>query len=274
MRLHGYDLGRNEVEPGHTVTVTLYWESLGPTMQDSTVFVHLLGEGDLLVAQRDTYPGLGLLSTTRLTPGFRWADEYVLNVPDTAFSPDSAVIEVGIYETSSGARMTAVGSDLEELGDHVRLDTVRVLAPSDAIPNPVDVSFGGRMALVGYDLDRRTAAPGEVVELTLYWEARRPMDSDYTVSAQLVDSQQRKAAQLDSWPMGGLAPTTGWEPGEQLTDTVPLAVALGARPGPYDVRVAVYTLVDGEIQHLPVVPSDGSMLADHIVLTQVRILEP
>jgi hypothetical protein len=74
--------------------------------------------------------------------------------------------------------------------------------------------------------------------------------------------------------MAGLAPTMGWEPGQQLVDTVPLAVALDARPGPYDVRVAVYTLVDGGIQHLPVVPHDGSMLSDHIVLTQVRILEP
>ena len=47
-----------------------------------------------------------------------------------------------------------------------------------------------------------------------------------------------------------------------------------AAPGVYDVRVAVYWLEAGGIRLLPVIPQDGRMLADHIILTQARITAP
>ena len=58
--------------------VTLRWSTDDWLQVDYTVFVHLLGEGELVVAQRDTLPGLGRLSTMWLQPGVRWVDRYVL----------------------------------------------------------------------------------------------------------------------------------------------------------------------------------------------------
>ncbi len=66
LRLLGYDIEADRVQPGGQIGVTLYWEAIAPTDQDHTIFVHLLGKGDLLVAQRDTFPGLGSISTTWL----------------------------------------------------------------------------------------------------------------------------------------------------------------------------------------------------------------
>lgn len=272
MRLLGYTIAAQEVPPGGSLTVILYWEAIEPTSEDCTVFVHLLGEGELLVAQRDTYPGLGLLSTTRVDPGYRWADQYALRIPETAYSPDVAEIEVGIFVTSTGQRLLAAGPDGEHLGDHIRFARVAVQSHPDEVPNPIAVSFGDGMVLVGYDLDHRIAAPGDEVTLTLYWEARREIRTDYTVSTQFVDDRQRKAAQVDSWPRSGAAPTTTWRPGQPIVDAVRLTVSDDAEPGAYGVRVAVYSLVEGEIRHLPIVPSDGRMLADHIVLTQARVV--
>ncbi len=293
MRLLGYNLETETVEPGGQVEVTLYWEALAPTDRDYTVFVHLLGEWELLVAQRDTFPGLGRLSTTWLEPGFRWADRYVVPVPDTAYAPDVAQVEVGLYDATTGARLPvtrpvgqvsvpAEGGDL--LGDNVRFGQVQVRARPGDVPNPISVNFGGRMELVGYDLDRdaspsmerikggRVVHPGETVILTLYWRGLQRMDVNYTVSAQLVDAGQRKAAQQDIWPLNGAAPTATWEPGQVLTDVRTLEVYLDAPPGAYDVRVAVYVPEEGEIVHLPVIPAGGRMLSNHVVLTQVRVL--
>lgn len=274
LQLLGYDVSAHAVEPGSTLDVTLYWEALAPTDQDHTVFVHLLGEGKLLVAQRDTFPGIGLLSSTWLEPGYRWSDRYVLVVPETAFAPDAAQIEVGVYETDSGARLAATGPSGENLGDHIRFAQVEVRRPSADLPNQIAVSFGDQIALVGYDLDRRVARPGEEISLILYWEGLRPMLTDYTVSAQVVDSEQRKAAQVDGWLQSGTSPTTSMEPGRIIVDGRTLAVFPDAAPGVYDVRVAVYWLEDGEIRHLPIVRPGGQMLADHIILTQARIAPP
>jgi hypothetical protein len=267
MRLLGYDLEVGEVEPGGEVGVTLYWEALGPADRDYTVFVHLLGEGDLLVAQRDTFPGLGLLSTTWLEPGFRWADRYVLQVPETAYAPDVAQVEVGVYDAATGVRLPVSTG-----GDNVRFGRVAVRARSGEVPNPISVNFGSRMELVGYGLSDRVVRPGEVLTATLYWRGLRPMEVNYTVSVQLVDPQQRKAAQSDGWPRGGGAPTAAWEVGSLVVDGRSLEVYPDGPPGVYDLRVAVYVLEEGQIVHLPVIPEGGAMLADHVVLTRVRVV--
>jgi len=298
MRLLGYDLqtelpsalgGVGGVEPGGQVEVTLYWEALAPTDRDYAVFVHLLGEEELLVAQRDTFPGLGRLSTTWLEPGFRWADRVVLQVPGTAYAPDVATVELGLYDATTGARLpvgqvSIPAGEGELLADNVRFGRIYVHArPGEAsppelggteggnIPNPISVNFGDRMELVGYDLDRRAVHPGEAVTLALYWRGLRRMDVNYTISAQLVDAGQRKAAQHDSWPLDGAAPTAAWEPGQVLADKYILAVAQDTPAGVYNVRLAVYVFEEGTITHLPTIPEGGRMQANYIVLTTVRV---
>jgi hypothetical protein len=273
MRLWGYDLGTDVVEPGGQVSVVLYWEAVAPADRDYTVFVHLLGEGELLVAQRDTFPGVGLLSTTWLEPGFRWADRYILQVPDTAYAPDAAQIQVGLYDSTSGMRIPVTGlGGGEPVGDNVRFGRVQIRGRPGDIPNPVCVSFGDRMALVGYDVERRVVRPGETTALTLYWQGMEPMEANYSISAQFVDVEQRKAAQQDGWPSNGAAPTSSWEPGRVVVDRRELTVYPEAPSGVYNVRVVVYVMEEGSIEHLPTVAANGQMQATHVVLTTIRVL--
>ena len=72
VKLLGYDLPVTNTQypisstlmPGDSLTVTLYLQSLTKMSQDYSVFVHLLDENELIVAQRDMYPGLGLYPTS------------------------------------------------------------------------------------------------------------------------------------------------------------------------------------------------------------------
>jgi len=271
MRLLGYDLEAETTKPGGQVVITLFWEAIAPTEQDHTVFVHLLDEHELVIAQRDTFPGLGLLSTTWLNPGYRWADRYVIPVPSTAYAPNQAELEVGLFNTKTGARLPALDASGEPQGDNVRFGRVNIQTRSEDVPNPIAINFGERMLLTGYDLTGREVQPGETTTLTLHWEALQAMEDNYTVSAQLIDASQRKAAQHDSWPLDGAALTAAWQPGERVTDTIPLAVFPDAGAGPYDLRIAVYVHQEGEITHLPVTPPGGRMQANQITLSQVRV---
>ena len=267
MRLLGYDLDTSQVVAGDQVSLTLYWEARAPADRDLAVFVHLVGEHERLIAQRDTFPGLGRLSAKRLQPGFRWADRYVLQLPGTAYAPDLAEIAIGMYDPVSGVRLPVRMPGNADLSDQVRFGAVEIVARPGEVPNPSSVEFAGRMALVGYGLDRLAIRPGEGLTLTLYWRGLVPMDVNYTVSAQLVDPDQRKAAQRD-----GAAPTAAWKPGQMVTDAKYLEVYADSVPGMYDLRLVVYVL-DGEaIVRLPVVSEGGQMLIDHIVLTRVRVL--
>ncbi|MGD2103896.1 MAG: hypothetical protein PVJ55_02130, partial [Anaerolineae bacterium] len=272
MRLLGYDLETETTTPGGQVAVTLYWEAIEPTEDDHTVFAHVLDDHELVIAQRDTHPGLGLLSTTWLDPGRRWADRYVIPVPSTAYAPDQAQVEVGLYNTRTGERLPVVEPGGEAQVDNVRFGRVRIQERDGDVPNRISVNFGDRMMLSGYDLSRRWVRPGETVTLTLHWEALQPMEENYTVSAQLIDEDsQRKAAQHDSWPLEGNAPTAAWEPGEAISYSIPLDVFPDATAGPYSVRIAVYAHRKGSIDHLPVTPPDGRMQASHVTLSQVKV---
>ena len=271
MRLLGYDLETRRTEPGDEVAVTLHWEAREPTDRDYTVFVHLLGEHELVVAQRDTFPGLGLLSTTWLEPGYRWADRYVITLPDTAYAPDEAQLQVGLFDARTGERLPALAADGAAMGDHVRFGDVAIHPLDDGPLNPISVTFGNHMSITGYDLSQRTAGPGETITLTLQWQAMRPMAKDYTVSVQFIDDVQRKAAQHDSPPLGGAAPTITWRRDQIVTDSVGLTIFPEAAPGVYSVQVAVYRHADGAIAHLPVTPPGGQMQAKQITLTQVRV---
>jgi hypothetical protein len=99
------------------------------------------------------------------------------------------------------------------------------------------------------------------------------MADDYTVSLQLIDDQGRKAAQSDTWPLDGAAPTSTWQPGERYHEQRELSIGSGTVPGVYNLHLIAYHVVDGEIQSLPIRrkgrPSNLMIDLTHIQLTPV-----
>jgi 4-amino-4-deoxy-L-arabinose transferase-like glycosyltransferase len=271
IKLLGYDTPVEAAQPGQTVPVTLYWEAIEPFDQDYSVFLHLVDAHDLVAAQRDAFPGMGTLSAQWLEPGQRWAERRVIVIPETAFSPNETVFEVGVYDYITGERLAVADAAGQIAGDHVRFGQFSLQAQPGEVPNPITIDFGGEMELVGYDLDRRVLHPGEKATLTLYWRGQRPMDINYSISTQFVDQSGIKAAQKDAWPFDGVAPTSLWTPGTLIEEPRELAVFDGTPPGVYDVYLAVYPTSDTE-NLLVVTPSGGRLQTDHVVLTTIRVL--
>jgi hypothetical protein len=272
-RLLGYEAGDEEIRPGESVEVTLYWQSLAEMGKDYTVFVHLLDENDLVIAQRDTYPGLGTYPTRLWRVGDAFADRYFLNLPPSVFAPCTARFEVGLYDFASGERLAATGADGQPLGDNVRFHQIAVLPREDSpVPNPVDFDFEGRIALVGYNLDRRTAQPGETLHLTLYWQALAEMDKDYTVFTHVLGEQDRLWAQMDSQPQGGAAPTSSWQVGQMTEDHYNLTIKPDTPPDVYDIEVGLYLAATG--RRLGVLDEGGRLLDNRVLLSKVRVVNP
>ena len=271
LKLLGYKAPVTAAYPGESVPITLYWQALEAFGQDYSVFVHLIDAQNLITAQRDAYPGMGTYSTQWLEPGQRWAEERILTLPETAFSPNQVSIALGLYDYQTGERLTAVDATGQIVGDQARLGQVEVLAREGDWPNPISIDLGGEMRLLGYDLGRRALRPGETSTLTLYWRAQRPMARNYSISTQLVNKYGVKAAQKDAWPFDGAVPTSTWAPGELIAEPRALTIFDDAPPGVYDVYIAVYPSDDpGTL--LVVTPSSGRLQTDHVVLTTVRVL--
>jgi len=267
MKLLGYDLSipntqypvSNHLKPGDSLEVTLYWQSLAEMNQDYSVFVHLLDENELIVTQRDMYPGQGLYPTSLWAVGEAIANRYVL-----------AQLAVGLYDFATGERLPAYGPTGESLGDNARFHEFDILPRTEAeVPNPVHFNFGNRIALIGYDLDRRTAAPGETIHLTLYWQALAKMKEDYTVFTHVLGEENRIWAQKDSWPMDGDAPTSTWEPGQTIADEYELTIYPDTPADVYDVEIGFYLAETGD--RLRIVGEGGRLLDDRVLLSKVRV---
>lgn len=271
LRLTGFQIDERSTTPGDTVGLTLQWTVLAPTATDHSIFIHVLGEGERIIAQRDTFPGRGLLSTTWLEPGHTWIEHYEIDISPLAYAPDGLTFAVGMYETATGARLP-VQADAPFLvtpaGDTVTFGDVWLSETAES----TDVYFGKGIVLTGYDLSDVIVARGETLQATLHWRCAARIDGDYTISVQLIDAQWRKAAQSDAWPLDGAAPTSSWQVGQIIEEPRVLNIAADAAPGVYNLQLAIYRVNDeGELEHLPIVWERGQMPAKTVVLTRIRV---
>lgn len=263
-RLLGHEVAPRTVAPGDTVDVTLYWEPLARTERDYVVFVHLMSDVGTMIAQRDTFPGLGRYPTTVWEPGVAFADTYRVRIPETAYAPDTGYIQVGLYLPDGQRLATSDGRDA------LRLAPIEIQARPGDFPNPQRANFDNQIALLGYELDRRVLEPGDSIQLTLYWRALTPMQTNYRAFAHVLGTKDQVWANSDSLLRDGSAPTSQWQAGQTVVETRMLSVGATTPPDFYDVEVGVYAPSGGR---LPVMAEEGHRLGSRILLAKLRVEE-
>jgi hypothetical protein len=133
------------------------------------------------------------------------------------------------------------------------------------LAHPVRFGLGSTCALVGIDWSRRDLVPGSPLELTLVWRSLAKTETDYTVFVQLLDAQGRILSQVDAQPAAGTRPTSGWLPGEYITDSYGLTVPTDAAPGLVEIIVGMYD--PSSLRRLPI----RGMARDHMVDDAIQL---
>jgi hypothetical protein len=126
------------------------------------------------------------------------------------------------------------------------------------------VYFADLMLLLEAQVGRDSARPGEVVPVTLRWRSLRAIDEDYTLFVQLIGPDGRPHGQVDTWPAQGSRPTSGWTPGEELSDAYEVRLDGDAPPGDYQVVVGWYLLAT--MQRLSTMDASGDPSGDFYVV--------
>jgi 4-amino-4-deoxy-L-arabinose transferase-like glycosyltransferase len=263
-RLLGYDLTPGAVDPGGVLEVSVYWQALSAPESDFAVFIHLVSDIGTIVGQRDTHPGLGSYPTSTWEAGFTFRDVYSVYLPDTAYAPDTGHVQIGLYSPATGVRLqTADGRQA------VRLGSIEIRARSGDYPNPIHYDFDGRAALLGYDVDSREVAAGEVVRLVVYWESGRTGEGGDVVFANLLGGDG------EVWASSGrsLPPGSGSGGEGQTAGALEVAHELeldsSMPPGSYDLEVGLL-YPDGS--RVPTVAEDGHWLDDRVLLCSIRVV--
>ncbi len=150
----------------------------------------------------------------------------------------------------------------------VRLATYGVAALPEKPAITLDARFGDTICLQGYALGSESFAPGDVLPVTLFWEAEAAVPARYKVTVQLLDAAGRLVAQHDGEPANGLASTDGWQPGQYVLDRHGVLLPDDLQPGWYTLAVALYHIASGE--RLPVT-LDGEPEGDLLTLAGVEV---
>jgi len=268
VRLLGYHLEATETRPGGALALTLYWQSAAPMNRNWSVFVHLLDEFDLPVAQRDMYPGQGLYPTSLWPVGETIASRYTLQLDETIYAPTVAKLEVGLYDYATDFPWERLPASIG--GDNVRFGEIAITPNPGDVPNPARFNFGDKIALVGYEMDTRAVRPGETLTLTLYWEGLADMEENYSIFAYIQGEDTEIWARKDDWPLKGDAPTATWKVGQRVKDPYKLTLDPNTPPGVYDVEIGIY--LAETLERLRLITPDGRLTDDYLSLAKVRVL--
>lgn len=236
------------VLPGNNLPITLYWR-VGPDGVDLTgtrYQLELLDHRGRTLRSQEAVPGapwLGLIDGGAL---LREATAVYIR-PDTA---------PGDYRL----RWTLLDGDIPvgkpRIYGHVTVKPwpLTTTAPSDATVS--GARFGDAIQLYSYILSEPADS---YLHLTLYWQALA-QPSDYTVFVHLVDEAGQVVSQVDSVPISGARPTTGWRAREIIADEYGLPIPDDLPSGRYFINIGLYNPDDGT---RPTVTLDGTPQPDN-----------
>ncbi|MEM4723447.1 MAG: glycosyltransferase family 39 protein [Candidatus Hadarchaeum sp.] len=267
IRLLGYDLSEATVKPGTKLWVTLYWEALQAMDIDYSVFVHLVDDRGVILAQHDSYPSAGNDPTRDWQVRQARRDVHLLDVPLTVLAQPPLRIRMGWYNYATGQRLPVYfweGRVIEFVELPVELELEGV---SRAALTPCDFRFGGQIALTGYHVEPLVAAPGDTLRITLRWQALKTLNTDYTVFVHLMRTGAEIWGQKDHVPRDEQSPTSTWVAGQVITDAFELHISPDAPEDNYQLVVGLYE--SATIRRLPL--PDG---LDFVVIGQIAVKQP
>ncbi len=125
---------------------------------------------------------------------------------------------------------------------------LRIVAPQI----PLDVTFGGQLKLIGADAAEGKVQPGGQSEITLYWQALKPIEKDYSTFVHLLGEADILVAGRDMYPGQGLWPTSQMKPGDIIASRYVLDIPATAHtPDQLTWEVGVYDYFHPDQIRLP-----------------------
>jgi hypothetical protein len=112
--------------------------------------------------------------------------------------------------------------------------------PPVSIEHRVDIIFAEGLSLLGFDLPETVWHPGDMVPVTLHWQATAPTKSDAKVFLHLYDPSGDLGLQSDGWAFHDTRPPYTWWLGEIVEDPRVLTLPMQLPAGSYSLEVGLY----------------------------------
>ena len=248
LTLLGADFDRDQAAPGDPVMLTTFWRADQQPSEDLTVHLVLLAPDGSIAAEYD-FGETRFFGKNPVSTGDTWRGQHFLHLP--------ATLDTGDYTW----QLTLVSSST-----HLPSSLSITAPPRTFAPPPVDVetdtTLGDVATLVGVN-HQIIQSPNHQITVTLIWRAEAETHTSYHVFLHLIGPDDALVAQSDGIPADWTRPTTGWLPGEYVTDVHVLTIPPDTPAGDYTLYAGLY-VPGGERLTTP----DGS---DAIHLTTITV---
>ncbi len=251
----GFILSQKQVAGGETFDIDLAWRLLTPTESWYQSNIWLADEEGLLWSAKDT-------ERTRIyedaPPTSEWVDDqWAWDSREVAVLPGTPAGEYDIvltlFDLATLQPVTLQDEQGQAVGPTAVIGQIAVQTP-DEVPliqpqySRAETVPGTGLLLAGFNLGRETAAPGEEMLLTFFWERDVDPVAD-SVELQLV-TEEGEALQYWSLPVTQVDfDLTAWEPGQPLRGQHLLRLDAALDSGTYEFRLQNSVPVGGiEIQ--------------------------
>jgi hypothetical protein len=242
MRWHGFNRAVDQPVPSAgNVRYDLFWSAAAPPAANYQTTLHLLDPDGQLWSEKDTTAPRDFRSappTSTWLPGQIAQDSHLL-APLPGTPP-------GIYEVwllLFDRQTLQPVRPLQNQGQDVtveRLEIGRPIRPAtlaELQPQYLAGTTWAPLRLLGYNLDRSEAAPGEPFLLTLFWQAEESSTEAYSVQLDLLSEEGEAVLNRQLPPVRAGFPTTGWRAGDVWRGQHLLRLPAGLESGRYHWRL-------------------------------------
>jgi hypothetical protein len=255
LHLLGFDPGfSGPLRPGKQAALSLWWQATQPLSQNLAVALGI-GHDEQVWPLNKPQPLGGSDYPSRDWPAGTVVRTFVdLRVP--------ADVEAG--KLNLGLRLVNVENGVSLSNWLLGQVDVAVRTRSFEAPHMTHLlgtNFGNQATLLGYDLDLTNFQVDSPVQLTLYWQAQKGMDTAYRVFVHLLEPTGGIVVQMDREPRAGDAPTTGWLAGEVVKDDIVMKVS-GAATTAHAIAIGLYDPATGA--RVPVLDAAGAVIGDSV----------
>ncbi len=266
--------------PGDDVPITLFMQADQPLAHDYQLFVQLLDEQGIEVANVTTHPGWGRNPTSLWQPGAIYADTYPVQITGEInnHAPLLGRVYVGFIDpaTSETERRpllarNGAGEKVTPIGGAVTIYPSAPLTLTAADMTPVGAIFGDVIRLAGFAAPQ-TVHAGEEFTVTLLFQGVGIPATDYTGFVHLIDGEGRLAASFDRAPAGDRYPTHVWRADDHILSEFPLSAPPDLAPGDYQLWSGLYESESKGGVRLPITDGNGRETGDgQVLLGSIRV---
>ncbi|MBW4679588.1 MAG: glycosyltransferase family 39 protein [Microcoleus vaginatus WJT46-NPBG5] len=156
--------------------------------------------------------------------------------------------------------------------DYVKVYPGPAPLPEDLknIQVPLSLSFGKKIRLLKYDLNKSELKPGEELLVTFYWKFLEPLPPDFNISLSLRNQDGNFQNRSDAPLLAGYLPVEQIVPGTVVRDVHKLTTELNVLPGHYRLEVGWFSPNKG--QALEVRDAAGREQGSQAVIDEVEVV--